>query len=277
MLIDWDFEARLIDRIAVKEAAVRLEPRERRIISRYFRHGETGKEIGDREGICGARVNQIVNRSLRKLQARFTERPEAKAKPQQTTRATPPPGFDKAAFLRHMQGLIERREAWARALFARERSSLDAIMRWEEEAGLFDPPAPPKPKVAPPPSPPPPRQPVEPWFDLSKPFTLPHLRCIAHYTLGYFVAARRPIQAGSSSIGKMTTRVVCPRDADAIATGMMQVKAGIPATAHLSACLLDVPEGLFAVALGCPFVALRVASLECGKRVSIEVTWDHGA
>ena len=286
-MIDWDFESRLIDRIAVREAAARLAPRERRIVARYFGHGETGKEIGDREGICGARVHQIVDRSLRKLRDRFRERPEAKAKPQQTTRATPPPGFDRAAFLRHMQGLIERREARARELFARERSILDALMRAEEAYGLFDPPAPPT-LAPPPPTFRPPNHPgytvawpgehrqqnVEPWFDLSKPLTLPHLRCIAQYTLGYLVAARRLPPTGTAHIGEMTTRAECLRDADAIATAMMQI--AIPKSARYSACLLDVPDGIIAVALGSPHVALRLASADEGKRVSIEVTWDHG-
>lgn len=261
-MIDWDFEARLIDRIAVREAAARLELRERRVLRRRFIYGDSLEDLGERERVSRVRINQIENRAIGKLRDRLAE----------------PPSFDRAAFLRHMQGLIERRETWARVMFAKERASLERLI--EREDG---PPPPPPPKPAPPIGstfgtwyhPPQPQQTVEPWFDPARQPTLGDLRCIAQYTLGYFVASRRPMHDGSSSVGKMTTRVLCPRDADAIATAMMQVKAAIPHSARLSAALLDVPKDILAVTLGCPFVALRVASVEEGKRVSIEVTWDE--
>jgi Sigma-70, region 4 len=297
-VIDYDYETRLVDRIAIREAAAKLAPRERRVIARYFGHDETLREVGEREGICAARVGQIVNRSVRKLRDRFAEQPEARAKPHQTTRATPPPGFNRAAFLRHMQGLIAKREEqaseqrardeeYARNWRKRERDALDAIMRSEELDGLFDPPPPQKPKLSPPPLPKPPpvgtwyepaspsQQNVEPWFDLSRQPTLSDLRCIAQYALGYFVAARRPTKPGSLAIGGLTTRVVCPRNADMVATALQRVRVEIPPAARLSAALLDVPNDIAAVTLGCPFVALRVASVEEGRKVSIEVTWDH--
>jgi hypothetical protein len=184
--------------------------------------------------------------------------------------------FDHVGFRRHMERLIAWREARERQTFERERARLDALLLAEEEP-------PPKPTPAPKPQPVykqqhlHPKQNVEPWFDLSRQPTTGDLRCIAQYALGYFLAVRHHPYYGSSSVGGMTTRVVCPRDADMVATALQRVRAEIPDTARLSAALLDVPEGLLAVTLGCPFVALRVASVEEGRKVSIEVTWDHGA
>jgi hypothetical protein len=208
-----------------------------------------------------------------------------------------PRDFDPAEFRRHMQRLIVQRASEERETFARERDRLDRLIASEDEP-------PPKPKPFPhpkvtefiaaykaahtpsplPPKPPPvgtwydpaphPKQNVEPWFDLSRIPTLGDLRGIAQYALGYFVGSRRPLPPGSLTVGEMITRAVCERDADAIATALQNLEA--PRSARLSAALLDVPEGLLAVTLGCPFVALRVASVEEGRQVSIEVTWDHG-
>jgi hypothetical protein len=306
-VIDYDFEERLVDRIAAREAiAARLSPRQK-LVLRHYLCDETLDEIGRcddvaRTGQTGRpisreRIRQILIKSTNRLRAAFAEAPKlASAKPLQTTRDTPPPGFDKAEFLRHMRGLIAKREEKAREQRVRdeeearnwrkrERDALDEIMRGEELRGLFDPPPPQKPKLPPPPLPKPPpvstwyepappaRQNVEPWFDLSRQPTTGDLRCIAQYALGYFVAARRLTSYGSSTIGGMITRAVCARDADAIATALQNLEA--PRSARLSAALLDVPVGLLAVTLGCPFVALRVASIEDGRKVSIEVTWDH--
>jgi Sigma-70, region 4 len=298
-VIDYDFEERLVDRIAAREAiAARLTSRQRHVLSRCYRYGETYREVGARDGVSATRINQIHDKAVRSLRRGFAAPPKiAAVAPTQTTRDTPPPGFDRAAFLRHMRGLIAKREEKAREQRARdeeearnwrkrERDALDQIMRNEEVRGLFDPPPPQKPKLPPPPPIPQPQwqppslpagQNVEPWFDLSRQPTLGDLRCIAQYALGYFVAVRRPTKPGSLAVGGLTTRVVCLRDADMVATALQQVRVEIPATARLSAALLDVPEGLLAVTLGCPFVALRVASVEEGKQVSIEVTWDHAA
>ena len=265
-----DYETHLVDRISVRELAAALTPRERRILCRYFRHDETLREAGQREGISPARTAQIIERSIQRMRTAAARVP-LRVDPPLRARALPPPtGFDKAAFLRHMRGLVERRDAQESRALTAEREFLDRLLHDEAI------PKPPKPlggTVYWPDEPT--EQYVEPWFDLSRTPSLGDLRCIAQYALGYFVAACRPSRAGLQAIGKMTTRVVCRRTADMVAAALQAVKREIPATAQLSACLLDVPEDLLAVVLGCPFVALRLGSVEDGKKVSIEVTWDE--
>jgi len=276
-----DYETHLVDRISVRELAAALTPRERRILCRYFRHDETLREAGQREGISPARTAQIIERSIQRMRTAAARVP-LRVDPPLRARALPPPtGFDKAAFLRHMRGLVERRDAQESRALTAEREFLDRLLH--DEAIPKPPPAYPLPTL-PLPKPlggtvywpdEPTEQHVEPWFDLSRTPSLGDLRCIAQYALGYFVAACRPSRAGLQTIGKTTTRVVCPRTADMVAAALQAVKREIPATAQLSACLLDLPEELLAVVLGCPFVALRLASVEDGKKVSIEVTWDE--
>jgi len=265
-----DYETHLVDRISVRELAAALTPRERRILCRYFRHDETLREAGQREGISPARTAQIIERSIQRMRTAAASVP-LRVDPPLRARALPPPiGFDKAAFLRHMRGLVERRDAQESRALTAEREFLDRLLH--DEAILASTPQPKPPPVYVHPLP---KQHVKPWFDLSRTPSLGDLRCIAQYALGYFVAACRPSRAGLQAIGKMTTRVVCRRTADMVAAALQAVKREIPATAQLSACLLDVPEELLAVVLGCPFVALRLALVDDGKKVSIEVTWDE--
>ena len=277
---DWTFEERLHERIDARRLiATRLSPRQRRVLCRTYLHGETLREIAAPDGVSPARVAQILAVALQRLQ----RPPQALPRPAPAT-APAPPGFDRTAFLHHMQGLITRRIVEDSNRRERERQNLDAIMRREEAQGLFEPPAPPKP--APPPKPyaptiywapaprPPPTQNVEPWFDPARQPTLEDLRCIAQYTLGYFTSAAGLVRDGSSEVGSHTMRVLCPRDADAIAEAMQRVRAAMPSSHRLSACLLDTPPELLCVALGNRRVALRVSSIEDGRRVAIEVT--HG-
>ena len=285
-MIASDYETRLVDRIAAREviAATNLTAQQRRVLCDWGRSDATLEEIGGREGVSKQRIRQIVAGSVSRLEAR----------------AKPPPDFDKAAFLRHMQGLIVQRAAkerealeWERNdAFARERRSLDAIMRSEEAQGLFDPPAPAKfkpPPYVPPPYVPPrpfqpliydvphvpsasPQQTVEPWFDLARTPTPSDLSCIAHYALGYLGAIRH--QPGSGVMGTKAAHVIIARDADAIAAALQSLSRAIPATARLSTCLLDVPKDLLGASLATAVGAMRVVSMAEGQQVSIEVTYD---
>lgn len=209
------------------------------------------------------------------------------------------PAFDRAEFVRHMQAVARRkreREERAAAFAAAAKAAEEAEAalrerekyinaRFELDTLLADEAVKKQPKPQPVyvqpslplPAPEPhwkPKENVEPWFDLSCKPTLGDMRCIAQYALGYFVAARQP-GLGATDVGERITRVVCPRTADMVATALQRLKNEIPVTARISACLLDVPEGLMAVVLGSPHVALRVASVEDGKKVSIEMTWDE--
>lgn len=234
------------------------------------------REVGQHEGVTPERIRGIRNRAEDKLRARIAAEP---LKP--TARRTPPPGFDKQAFLRHMQGLIARREAEARETFERERAALDRML--ESEAA---PPKPTKPTPPPwvtppyiPPTPVPhvpaasPHQAVEPWFDPARTPTPSDLRCIAQYALGY-LGAIRPRTPPVSTLGAHAAHVISARDADAIAAAMQSLSRAIPATARLSACLMAVPEDLLGASLATVVGAMRVVSMAKGQQVSIEVTYD---
>jgi len=290
--VDWTFEERLHERIDARRLiATRLSPRQRRVLCRSYLHGETLREIAAPDGVSPVRVAQILATATRRLQVASRALPAGRVAPPSPA---PPPGFDRVAFLCHMQGLIARREIKARQDFEAERAVLDGLLEGEQAYAKAK--AQPKlsfaelkasavygkiaaeleataKKLWPDlPKPPLPTQTVEPWFDLARQPTHEDLRCIAQYTLGYFAAACGPMQDGSPDVGSQMMRVLCPRDADAIAEAMQRVKASIPSSHRLSACLLDTPPELLCVALGNRRVALRVSSIEDGKRVAIEVT-----
>ena len=272
-MIDWDYEDRLIERISVRNLAVdHLTPRQRRIVSRYYRHDETLREIGKREGIGPARVGQIANRSIVLLQ-------EAAKRPavSRTTRRSPPPGFDKKAFLWHMQHLIVLREREALEAFARERAALDRLLRTEAPEPK---PSPPQSKLPPAVKPlsvflsePPGVTPVEPWFNPKLLPTQQGMHEIADYALGYFVAIRRP-PIGQLQVGTKWTRIRCARDADAIAEGMQRLNKWLAPFVKLSASPMSVEQGELSVSIASLRVAMQVTCVDEGKSVAFDISWD---
>lgn len=275
---DWTFEDRLHERLDARALIRALPPRQRHIVIRTWLHGETLREIGKREGLSPARVAQVHIKALQRLQ-----RPPQPPPRPEPAKATPPPGFDRAAFWRHMDLLIRLRDQRARQRFERERAVLARMLEGEqaEVATLPQPAKPWKPVAAPPfwaPPPPPPPQHVEPWFDPAHQPTLGDLRCIGEYAIGYFTAIWGS-QQGSADYGGTLMRVQCPRTADAVAEGLQRVKAELPPMACLSACLLETPDDVLCATVGNRSVALRISSVEDGKQVAIELTYDppHGS
>lgn len=136
-MIDYGYEDRLVDRIAAREAiASRLTPRQRHVLSRCYHYGETYREVAVHDAVSATRISQIHDRAVRLLRIGFANPPKiAPTRPQQATRDTPPPGFDKAEFLRHMRLLIELREQhaiWERQEEARrEREAAEQARREE--------------------------------------------------------------------------------------------------------------------------------------------------
>jgi hypothetical protein len=293
-----DYEERLVERIDARRLIRdRLTPRQRRILTRYYRYDETLQHAAQKEGISTARAGQLVAKALERLRA-----PAPARSPQ-----APLPGFDTVAFLGHMRGLIAKREEEAREQQARdeakarywrktERYALDAIMRNEEAAGLFDPPPPQKAKQQPPlpppgsatiwPPPPPfvPRPPetprVEPWFDPTHTPTLEDLRHIAHYTLGYFEAVRRGhsgqrnLPDGLSDCGERVSRIECLRDADTLCTALNKESVQMPPMARLSRGIHGIPDGVFGVEIASRCMAVRVMSMPDRQYVVVMFRWD---
>lgn len=223
------------------------------------------------------------------------------------------PAFDVAAYRRHMQDVIARREAAAqdiiaareaaaqdviarreaaakqreaaaRDAFARERAELDRIIGYADK-----PKPPPKPSVGPPKPqpgatlaspplvwPPPPRQNVEPWFDPTRTPTPGDMRCIAQYALNYFTAARGLAHAGWTSVkpAAQMAHAICARDADAIAHVLMRLARDIPQSARFSAYPLPVPPVVLAATITSDYLSLQVASVDDGQKVSMAIMFD---
>jgi hypothetical protein len=261
-LIDWGFEDRLIDRIAAREAiAARLTPRQRRVMARTIRYGETTKEVGKREGCSATRINQIVSRSVDRLRGACVERPIARAAPQQTTRATPPTGFDKATFLRHMQGLIVQREAVAREAFQRERRMLDALLAQELPKPVYLT-TPKHIHVAPPPPPPP--------APLGA-FQLQFLARLAVVELTHLLGPTR--QPGMPTLGARNNSVSYHTQAGTMQTAIRQLLDSLPSGARLSACLF--PTSWPGACAANEYAAVNVMGGSEGC-LQLDVSWDEG-
>jgi hypothetical protein len=301
-VIDYDFEERLVDRIAAREAiAARLTPRQRHVLSRCYHYGETYREVAARDGVSATRINQIHDHAVRLLCKGFANQPKiATASPQQITRNTPPPGFDKVAFLRHMRWLIAKREEQAREQRARdeeearnwrkrEREALDRIMRNEEQDGLFDPP-PPKPPA-------PPSWPSTPSLQIRLPGqytvhpqqsyyvhnspsyhppslpTLGDLNRIAHTALMYLFSAR-PQFDGTQTLGKWCTSVVFTRDGGEVSEAVNSIVRELPAHARLSAYPVPIEDGTLGAHATTPYASLRATVTPDGLKLRFDVTWD---
>ena len=248
-MIDYDFEDRLIERIdARKLIAARLNPRQKHMLCRAIRYGETLREIGEPLGIGGARVGQIVNKAWDNLTNSGVVEPFARA-------PGTPPGFNNAEFTAHMRGLIKARvdaDAWA-AKWEAEREAERAAERAKP----------------PPPPPPPPRV----WSTPAD-YQPSRIYKIALYVLGYFRAARNLEQFGLLTPGTKIGRIECERDDDAIAAALMKFARELPPTARLSAYPLQFFKEPPMACAESPFMATRVIASADGRRLAIEMTWD---
>ena len=298
-MIDYDYEQRLVDRITANEAAKKLSPRQRRILTRYVRYGETFAEIGRREGVVGGRIQQIHARAVRRLQKSLTSSEPVSVSPHRTTANTPPPGFDRSAFLRHMQGLITRREAqarlecqwreerdrlerereelarkraedYARNWRQREREALDEIMRPEEVQGRFAPPPPPRPA-----------QPQYTHWVVNSPSYAPpplptrdELSRMAYSALQYLLLARPQHVMGTPWLGEWATSVVFTRDGGSVTEAVNSIVRELPSHAHLSAFPVPIENGVLGANATNPYASLRVTITPDGLRLRFDVTWD---
>jgi DNA-binding CsgD family transcriptional regulator len=311
-LIDYDFEARLVDRIAAREAiaAAGLTSKQRQVLRRYTRYGDTYREIASREGLSVERIRQHHRRSIDKLRAHLAK-PDL---PRPTTRNTPPPGFDKAAFLRHIRLLIELREQ--RALWEqqeqarREREEIERAAELEkrefererdELARLIAGEKTKKPTpLAPtpfdsfttgPPSPSlkiklPVQYTVHPGYEPTHtvynspsyaPPPLPtegFLGTLAGCALEYLLLARPQQFCGNPWLGKWATSVVFPRDGGSVSEGVNSIVRELPTHARLSAFPLPIEKGMLGANATTPYASLRITVTPDGLKLRIDVTWD---
>lgn len=135
MNADLTFEARLINAIALREAARRwLNPRRRRIL-RQRGEGWTLREIAQRECVSIERIRQEEVKAYRLLAKPQAGLGKQLWFPPRPAIISTPPSFDKAAFLRHMRHLIARK-VWL-AQQAAACAALEESREREREYGVL--------------------------------------------------------------------------------------------------------------------------------------------
>lgn len=306
-MIDYGYEARLVDRIAANEAiAARLNPRQKRVLLRYTRYGETYREISQREGTSPERIRQLHLKALNKLRKPLDAEP-LRVAAHRTTRNTPPPGFDKADFLRHMRLLIELREQraiWERQEQARrdreaieqeiarerdefetERDELARLIAREKASAEASPPPPPPPPKSKPPIPYGPysyQQLYGPTHTVHNspsyaPPPLPtqdRLCAIAHEALRYLLLERPQDFIGNPWLGKWCTSVIYTRDGGLVTEAVNNIVRELPAHARLSAYPVPIEAGVLGAHATTPYASLRITVTPDGLRIRLDVTWD---
>ena len=313
-MIDYGYEDRLVDRIAVNEAIARLDPRQRRILLRYHRYGETLEEVGRREGVTRERIRSVLGKSYHRLRAPLIEQPKLSAtKPAQTTRDTPPPSFDKAAFLRHMRLLIGLREQHAiwerqeearrarerierqreaeRREFERERAELARLIAGETAKK-----APPSPFVPDSAKAPPGshfshlphlgdtlkiKLPDQYYVHSSPSYHPPPLPtkdelCVMAYEALDYLLATLPYEppTGGKELGKWCTSVVFTRDGGEVKEAVNSIVRELPFHALLSAYPVPIEHGTLGAHATTPYASLRVTVTPDGMKLRFDVTWD---
>ena len=282
-MIQWDWEDRLHERLDARKLIRELPPRERRIFCARLIEGRFGEELAAEEGCSAARIAQITYRALRRLQQRSVSRETLKPEAD-TPRQTAPNGFDRAAFLAHMRGLIARREHEKQRIFERERMSLDAMLGDDDDitpsADLpYEPtPLPPLIKLWQPPNPlkfhhvpASDQQPQEPWYDPAKVPTPAGMMEIARYALDYLRAILGILPVATTEPGPRLAHVICDRHPDAIAHAMQALRQHLPSGIRFSQVPPVIPDGLLGAAVDSQWLSLTVISLYEGRNLSIEV------
>jgi hypothetical protein len=299
----WEYEQRLIDRIAIREAAATLTPRLRRVMVGYYHRGETLEEIGNREGCHKERIRQLLQKAERKMCAAVAS-PKIKAGHQlQTTARTPPPGFDKAAFLAHMRGLRDWEATRKLREFEEERGRLAEMLEEERRSRDYAEKLTAKAKAAHPVGKIQFKHPVEytigdqaytappatsfhyhdgatafpgTYYGHPPPLTEAEMVVKADWALRLFLLSRRPATAGVPWLGKWATRVQYPRDGGQIGEAVAQLARDIPQHARLSAFPLAIPEGVKGAVARNSWAAVRVLASADDLMLVVDTTWDEG-
>jgi DNA-binding CsgD family transcriptional regulator len=275
-----EYEERLIDRIAIREVAARLTPRDRRVICRYYRCGDTYAEIGVREHISTERVWQIERRAIDRMRERV-RRVAKPPMPMPLQMAVPLDEFDRAAFLAHMQRLIEMRDRGQFAEFESERRGLAEMLanerRKRDESAQWTAKnkASPSLKI---------KLPVQyttgdqaplTWGIPSKPPPPDGARllAIAKLALDTFLADRPP-QIGLAVLGQKGSRVVYPHDGGQCEVAVQHLRAEVPPDVHLSALPFEVPTGIRGAVASNVHGALRAMLSPDGAMIFLDVSWD---
>jgi hypothetical protein len=251
----------LIRRIDVKRAlATRLQPREREIIRDCCRYGMTFREIGALRGFSSARIGQLYARAERRLRV-------ALAEPKQVSHnGRQPVGFDRAAFLRHMRGLIALRDEHRSREFEDDYAVVAGLLQHERE----------KKRPAAPPPPPPPLPVYTPAF--SHPLNAHSeaaLTRIASTALDAFMALLNPTEEGSETLGAMfTTFPFDCFDSATVRHAVRIMRAAMPFSVRLSRWIMPIPPGMCGAVVANEYVAVRALSVGAALQTRLDITWD---
>jgi hypothetical protein len=251
----------LIRRLDVKRAlATRLDPRERQIIRDCCRYGRTFKESGALRGLCSARIGQILDRAERRLRV-------ALAEPQQVSQNDSlPVGFDRAAFLRHMRGLIALREERRRWAFDADYAVVSGILQHERET---------KRPAAPPPPPPPPTP--KPEFIEHPDHSETILNRVAFIALDAFMALLNPTEEGSETLGAMfTTYTFDYFGHGSVRNAVRIMREAMPdsASVRLSKWPMPIPPGMYGAMVTNEYAAVRALAVGAASETRLDITWD---
>lgn len=246
---DYDYEQRLVDRIALKEIVRALPYRQKDVILRRYVHGETLEEVGGRHDVTRERARQIELQALKRLKefARRRRRPL----PLPTAPPAPKPA----------KPVIQKPPEDKKAIFARELRSLRRAI--------------PEPRPAPPQPQPPPfwsRPYVPPPPPLYK-FAQHELETIAADALKQFLNIRRPAYVGTPYLGERASGVRFPRIGGEVLRAVEALANEIPLHAQLSARRLDIPPDADGASWATPEVALRVTHHPQSDLMFFHVTW----
>jgi hypothetical protein len=98
---------------------------------------------------------------------------------------------------------------------------------------------------------------------------------IALYAMHYLTAVLRPVRDGLLWLGSQHAAIVCDRNADAIAGALMQFSRGLPPEGVVMSTETDLmPAGVVGTEATSRFLAVRVLSIDEGRKVEIGLTWD---
>jgi hypothetical protein len=299
----WDYERQVIDRIAIREAAATLTPRLRRVMAQYYHRGETLEEIGQRENVGRERIRQLLEKGERRMRVALAGPKITKAAQLQTTATTPPPGFDKAAFLAHMRGLRDWEATRKLREFEAERRRLAEMLEEERRSRDYAEKLTDKAKAAHPVGKIQFKLPAQytignqaytappatsfhyhdgatafpgTYYGHPPPLTEAEMVVKADWALRLFLLSRRPATAGVPWLGKWATRVQYPRDGGQIGEAVAQLARDIPQHARLSAFPLAIPEGVKGAVATNSWASVRVLASADDLMLVVDATWDEG-
>lgn len=257
-----DYEDRLIERLDARRAIATLPPRQRRILHHLCQDGKNFTEIAPEIGVSHARVAQLYHTAIKCLRGQLNRQPAVL--PRRRDIAEPPaPGFDQAAFLKHMRRITALRRERREAEFERDYAEIQGLVAKEAK------------KKQPAPEYVPPYEPyVLPSHYTVKPplkWSINELTFIANMAAECLLHIMQPTRPGNPALGAKITHATF-HHAEPVDGAMRGIVAAVPPDARLSACLFPTTWPGVSVSNGCACV--HVMTSADGHFLQLGVSWD---